>query len=1183
MFPKKICDCFRKHLGRKGNRNLAAAKSELIATSSTGLAPHLSRQSGVSEVLAIAAVSNQPVPESSQLGRPQLERHDGRACNAPEPPKPYASSLDMWNEALGHLKESGKHENIHNIEKLADERDCDPASMPDVKSLAITIQKKLEMVFEPQKHNSRTHHIIENAVAVLNKFASAVDVAINFDPVHAALPWAVVRSVLTISTSASELRSQILAGIAMVASLLAQCDTYQQLYMAPEPALRPPGTALCRLKTFIVQTYTKAQLFLSFAMQQQQQGKIKSAAAPFKLGSAGSHINELSKCGERLHRTAEDCEKHCNLSNRSNRSNVEQFLELEPSFHAIIYDQIKLVLERMDSKEQIEILEWISPLPYGRYHDRVAEARTSDTCEWLLKHDKLRKWEDASSSMILWLQGFPGSGKTFLTSKLIDSIRARLEKSTGQEGFAFFYCDRNEEQRRKPLSVLRSYVRQLSTTPGNPDCIRKPLQDFCRQTRQRGADLGFSDCKEQLLQSLNLYPQTTIVLDALDECEQDLRKEIIGTIEELVSKSENPLKVFISSRPDRDIRHRFLDKPNIEIQATDNEEDIRAFVSQEITKHESWGGMSQDLQNEIVGVLFDKSQGMFQWAFLQINEILDLETESAIRDRLGKLPSSLKSAYDEIYDRIKSRHKKDRDLADRAFKLVACACEPLSSRRLLSAIRFDSDTDTLDLSDTIKESQLLHLCNNLLVIDSQRYVWRFSHLSVIEYFEESHWDLRRAHCHVANICLKLLIEAYKNLDVDEIFDEEPTDTPTDEPDFILGERQLNNLEIGYPFEPYARTYWMDHTRAQQQQEADPMVTHLLKTFLGSPSKSIPPYRTWCIIMARKVQWPYIIFPRTVASWAMCYFALYESLLDWWQNEDFDVSEVIDSEDNLLTLAIYGGSKQICENLVKRGINVNLPFDHYEGSALILAAGLGQTRILDFLVNEAGADVDMQLPAGTYGSAFSEAAARGNAQVAKLLIEAGANVNMQLQRGWCGSALAIAAYLNHTETIELLLQAGADVNMPLESGCFGSALVAAAARPVAYPGTYSLIKLLIESGADVNMPLQNGKYGSALAAAAERKTSHIYKRGCDIDECVRLLVEAGADVNAQLRVGDFGSALGTAIVKGSMSTVDYLISNGADVNQQIQHGECGSALAAAAFFGKKERADIFIKSRCNSQS
>ena len=57
-----------------------------------------------------------------------------------------------------------------------------------------------------------------------------------------------------------------------------------------------------------------------------------------------------------------------------------------------------------------------------------------------------------------------GAGKTFLTSKVIDHVQCKLQASPSHEGFAFFYCNRNEPERRQPLSVLRSYVRQLPST-----------------------------------------------------------------------------------------------------------------------------------------------------------------------------------------------------------------------------------------------------------------------------------------------------------------------------------------------------------------------------------------------------------------------------------------------------------------------------------------------------------------------------------------------------------------------------------------------------------------------------------------------------------------------------------------------------------------------------------------------
>lgn len=61
------------------------------------------------------------------------------------------------------------------------------------------------------------------------------------------------------------------------------------------------------------------------------------------------------------------------------------------------------------------------------------------------------------------------------------------------------------------------------------------------------------------------------------------------------------------------------------------------------------------------------------------------------------------------------------------------ACKLLTSEELFPLIRLGSDNDALDLSPGITESQLLHLCNNLLVMDPQRKTWMFCHLADARY------------------------------------------------------------------------------------------------------------------------------------------------------------------------------------------------------------------------------------------------------------------------------------------------------------------------------------------------------------------------------------------------------------------------------------------------------------------
>ena len=76
-------------------------------------------------------------------------------------------------------------------------------------------------------------------------------------------------------------------------------------------------------------------------------------------------------------------------------------------------------------------------------------------------------------------------------------------------------------------------------------------------------------------------------------------------------KSSNLVKIFISSRPDLDIKHRFSGGPNMEIRATDNEKDIAMFVDDKIKDKKEWYcKISSELRELIFETLMSKSNGM---------------------------------------------------------------------------------------------------------------------------------------------------------------------------------------------------------------------------------------------------------------------------------------------------------------------------------------------------------------------------------------------------------------------------------------------------------------------------------------------------------------------------------------------------------------------------------------------
>lgn len=77
----------------------------------------------------------------------------------------------------------------------------------------------------------------------------------------------------------------------------------------------------------------------------------------------------------------------------------------------------------------------------------------------------------------------------------------------------------------------------------------------------------------------------------------------------------------------------------------------------------------------------------FQWAALQIDEILRLRLEADIPDRLGRLLKDLRSAYQELLGKIESSEGSKPEIATRAFKWTLLSYEPLPSEVLVMFVR----------------------------------------------------------------------------------------------------------------------------------------------------------------------------------------------------------------------------------------------------------------------------------------------------------------------------------------------------------------------------------------------------------------------------------------------------------------------------------------------------------------
>lgn len=184
----------------------------------------------------------------------------------------------------------------------------------------------------------------------------------------------------------------------------------------------------------------------------------------------------------------------------------------------------------------------------------------------------------------------------------------------------FFYCSRNtaEPERSDPKVILASIVRQLSSLEAGLPLLDPAIHKY-RERESKGfasGALSIEESRNLIIQLIEHYPLTTIIIDALDECDPQTRFDLLEVIKSILQDSSQLVKIFLSSRDDQDIVCELNDYPNLEISSGRNKDDIEAFVNTETDRLVAKkrllrnSNSREDLKQLIKNRIIDQSNGM---------------------------------------------------------------------------------------------------------------------------------------------------------------------------------------------------------------------------------------------------------------------------------------------------------------------------------------------------------------------------------------------------------------------------------------------------------------------------------------------------------------------------------------------------------------------------------------------
>ncbi|TFK23323.1 ankyrin [Coprinopsis marcescibilis] len=652
-----------------------------------------------------------------------------------------------------------------------------------------------------------------------------------------------------------------------------------------------------------------------------------------------------------------------------------------------------------------EVARALSGLSYRSFLAYYLRKRVAKTGRWVLAEPKFRKWKKGPSR-ILWGTGMPGSGKTFLASTIIEHL---MTLAQGNKricvAFAFSrYIDPGTVE-----DILAGLLRQILEDYPQTIIYIQPMYDYHSLRKTRPSKQELIGVLEAIFTS-NLFDEKFCSLDGLDEA------KLITQFELLDHLSQLPINLLITSRPLHLLEGKLpmADHFSITIQNSD----IESLIEERVLHRPALQYLlaQDEIRKMVVETMMKKASGMFLYATLQLDMLVECANTQELRRALETSPMGLHAMYQMTMLRVEGGEYVA--TAKRVLTWLVHVLNSMSTNDLQYAIAVDPETFEFNPDRLIDESTLLSVCCGLVTVEPQSKLVRLAHYTAKDFLEPY---LKREdpdpHTMIASTCIARLIQS--NLHV------------------VNGERDLHAaFNENPPFLRYSFNRWAQHSHLSVSLPA-PTRDFVLRC----SSFPIHDEDEDIICLGSSVHVAAAFNLHTIfEEWSDPRFHAPDGLqlqLPPPSPIDFGINALSPAGMSALALASFAGHVETVRVLLSvEGIDVGC-VDVRGWTPLMRAACVGDEEIVRMLV-----EVGDTNQAGTRNesgcTALMLASAEGHVEVARaLLLVRSASVENLRRRdsteevsfiSECGEALGEAAWYGHLDVVKMLLSVeGIDVN------------------------------------------------------------------------------------------------------------------------------------------------------------
>ncbi|THU77217.1 hypothetical protein K435DRAFT_974075 [Dendrothele bispora CBS 962.96] len=577
-----------------------------------------------------------------------------------------------------------------------------------------TPQDILRLVEEIENKSTKRRKTISKimvpVVRALESFNGVISSLADADPLPSAVIWAALGLIVKGALRYIDVFDKIRNHLGSLKHQLECLQEYEDLYGDSE-----------NMRNLLCDSYMSILKFWNIVEKQCQESVIKGTLKQtFSLDTKklDNVIEELTDNTEGLARLADivDARRDQNMREDTRKEWEEAKLERiearrERQEASKFRDEQRQ--EQQDDQYR-KLCVWLGCQEANGYnimrHEANIAGRVGQTCQWLDGNNVYGAWKKGETNVdvtrpspILWINGPPGSGKTFLCSHAIQDIQKSYPNAAIV--YHFFQFDRSNDA-VVTLKILADKLFQIYWD--RQHCISKDL--YAKTQSNSFATDNIREVIQMLVKSSD-FQDVFFFLDGLDEelgSVDDLNPEsrwrgvqtVVDVVADLVKGGEGKVRLWCSSQQHHLINELLVRHSTSVIDIKhETKEDVQFYLVQELMSELRKLEIPQREASEMFFQLTENAdeEANFLWAKFMVSDL----RESA--DDLDKFkefikrahPSGMERHYTKILERIDPRH---RQLACEVFALVAFARRPLHIREIREAIGILRNANNLESS-----------------------------------------------------------------------------------------------------------------------------------------------------------------------------------------------------------------------------------------------------------------------------------------------------------------------------------------------------------------------------------------------------------------------------------------------------------------------------------------------------